>query len=245
MNKLSFSKIVEKYNELLQSIKAFDCLVRDSDLQKEKIFELQKLLVEMKFYKLQAQQISDEVSANRFFHFQCVLNSQIASLKMWISLKGTNYEDAWNHLIDAQEYLEYSLKTPEQGTGLVEYKNRLESIEKNIFPGFPLYNSIGLIVKGGICSICGEPIECCDHLEDEIYWGRVCKRVAIESFEVTHTALVEKPKDRRCTIKSIEAENGLMRDYMTWKLLDERIETSPESFTLKATLFSLKILDIF
>ena len=73
-----------------------------------------------------------------------------------------------------------AIQTSDGHDTLDELAKRLDSVEHLVFPGFPVYSSLGLIFTGGVCSICDRPIEECEHLEGRIYWGKVCQRIRIE-----------------------------------------------------------------
>ncbi|MCI6591925.1 MAG: hypothetical protein MSH65_04575 [Spirochaetia bacterium] len=78
------------------------------------------------------------------------MNAVKSSLNMWIKLKeGKNYE-AWCSLQDAIDYIAFSQKVEEQMSGINDLQKFLMDCEKTLFPVFPLYNSSGLLFKGGL-----------------------------------------------------------------------------------------------
>jgi hypothetical protein len=148
-------------------------------------------------------------------------------------------------MIEAEKYLEYGSKCINDGFyGLEEFGRRLLEIEHSIFPGFPYYNSVGLIIKGGICSICGASFAHCDHMQEMIYWGRVCKIINPENITLDHSAIVEIPKDRRCIITEISDENGHMIDYFTWEIAREAKPEEKGERIISGVLFNNNELDI-
>ena len=245
MSKLTFQDIVDQYNAILEESRKLDYFVRDKVLQENQISKLDKFRLQLKGYKQQAVSLSDEESANRFYHLQCVINAQISSLRIWVSLKNDKANDAWVNLIDAQEYIVYAIQSSDQHFGIDDFAERLRKIENVVFPGFPLYNSLGLVFSGGVCSICDKPLEECDHIEGRIYWGRICQRIGISHLEVNHSAIVSVPKDRRCIITEIETDDGQMKDYITWKLLGPAEKKEEKGKHLKGIMFSYKGLDIY
>jgi len=212
---ITFPEIIKRYNDILKKSKDLEYFVRDIELQKAMVRELNDFLKEIKKYKYQAIENDDEKSANQLFHCQCVINASITSLSIWISLKENKHFDAWNYLIDSQEYLSYAIRSSNNGYGIDEFLQRLNKLEEIIFPGFPVYNSIGMLIKGGICSVCRQEFTECEHIEDNIYYGIVCKRVNVEDVEINHSAVVEIPKDRRCVITEFEFTPGKIYDYMS------------------------------
>lgn len=223
-----FNDIVLSYNAKLKEAEKYNFLVRDSDLQLEQISNLIEFKNKIKKYKYDFIHSNEEKYANTLFHFQCVLNSFISCLRMWIELKKTNYDKAWNYLIDAQEYISVAVRAANNYVGIDEYTERLYHIEEVIFPNFPLFNSIGMVETIGHCSICIEKYGECEHIEGFIYMGRLCQRIKREVIKIDHSALVEKPRDKRCVIKAISTDEGYYRDYFTWKLTDRKVENHKE-----------------
>jgi hypothetical protein len=242
--KMTIEEIINEYNNILKEAGSLNYYVRDIDLQKNEVINLESYLNYIHSYKRQAQTQEDETSANMFFQFQCVINAILSSLQMWIALKENSVFEAWDHLIEAQEYVSYAQKVPDGSIGLIEFSEKLKMMEITIFPRFPIYSSLGLIIKGGKCSICGKPLEHCPHVEDELYCGSICKRINVEKLEINHSAIVKNPKDRRCVIKEFEFKLGKMYDYMTLKFIKNKTEQN-EGKNMKMVLFNNKELDIF
>lgn len=241
---ITFTEIVEQYNGRLEQAAKLNFFVRDIDLQKEMIEDLKGFKLYIKSFKAQARDKKDENSANHFFHMQCVLNAWISSLSIWISLKESTPYSAWNNLIDAQEYLSYAVRVSDDGIGIDEFKEHLKKIEDSIFPGFPLYNSLGIIMRGGVCSICNEPLETCEHIGDEIYLGSVCRRIKISDINIDHGAIVENPKDRRCIITEFEFSPGKIHDYITLKYLRDENTSKSEGTKMTAVMYNMNELDL-
>jgi hypothetical protein len=244
MRQVTFEEIVDQHNKLLAESRRLDFIVRDKELQETQVKKLNEFRGYLKSYKQQAAQRSDEALANIFFHLQCVINAQMSSLKIWISIKDGKHQDAWNHLIDAQEYVAYAIQTSDGHDTLDELAKRLDSVEHLVFPGFPVYSSLGLIFTGGVCSICDRPIEECEHLEGRIYWGKVCQRIRIEKVDIGHSAIVPNPKDRRCIITEWAADDGFVHDYISWKVLrsaDQEKETGRHASMVLLTLGDIDI----
>lgn len=245
-NKITIDKVVENYNELVQRAIDFAYIVRDTDLQKTVIDELISQIRYMRGYKIQAKERGDEEAANSFFHMQCMLNSIQSYLKMLLEIKRKKYHNAWNLLIDAQEYSSYAIRVGAGSHGVDNYQSMLIDAEKVLFPNFTVYQSAGFIMRGGKCSICGEKLEFCDHIEENIYFGRVCKRIEISDVDIDHFALVKNPEDKRCIPTEFEFEDGKVFDYMTRRFLRLTSENEKKQGKhMTGVMYSFRNLDIF
>ena len=244
--KITIKDLLKDFAKKLEEASQLDYFVRDKELQVKKIEELKFYLDNIHKYKKNVQLQNEEILANNFFAYQCLFNVFISSLSMWVQLKENETYKSWDSLIDAQEYIIYAQKVFPDDQTLNTLKDKYLNIEKTIFPGFPLYSSLGLLIRGGDCSICGKPIESCSHIENELYCGSICKRVNIKELELDHSAIVQNPKDKRCVIRSFEFEPGMMFDYMSLKFLEYK--AMPEEGTLgrvEMVLFNNNELDIF
>lgn len=242
---ITFPEIVKLYNERVEKAAKLNFFVRDINLQKEMLEDLKGFKIYIKSFKAQVKNNKDEKRANYFFHMQCILNAWISSLSIWVALKESTPQTAWNHLIDAQEYLSYAIRVSDDGIGIDRFKEHLAKIENTIFPGFPLYNSLGIVIRGGVCSICNKPLETCEHIEDEIYFGSVCRRIKITDISIDHSAIVENPKDRRCIITEFEFSPGKIHDYITLKFIRYEDTLKSEGPKITAVMYNMKDLDLF
>jgi len=210
-------QLIADYTEATRQAEKFGFLVRDTELQAEQIASLTSLKDRIKEIKYAAIRAKDERAANILFHLQCGLNAQISFLRVWIHLKEGKFYRAWDSLVDTQEYISIAMRSDENGVGLEQFLERLRRVEEVVFPGYRLYNSWGVVMSGGKCSICGRAFSECDHIEGLVYWGRLCVRAAAKFIRMDHVALVDEPRDRRCVITEITTDDGYFRDYMTWK----------------------------
>jgi len=142
-----FPEIVEQFTEVIERANKLIFFVCDIDLQKEMIKNLKDYCLYIKSFKKQAKDYNNEEKANQFFYMQCIINSYISTLSIWISLKESTPQSAWNNLINAQEYLSYAERALNGKVDLSYIKKHLTNIEDVIFRGFPLYNSLGIIKK--------------------------------------------------------------------------------------------------
>lgn len=239
--RISLNKIREDYDEFIDGCAKFNFYTRSTDIQKEKINECEQYILLLKGYKAQAIDKQDEYTANLLFHFQCMINAMAASLKTWVSMKANAFHEAWCNLVDAQEYIEIALKVADY-SGIRNMQNQLKEMESALFPGWALYNSPGHTETIGKCSICGCSFIQCDHIENNIYLGRLCQRVDREIIEVHHSALVKNPKDRRCIITKISGDHGKMIDYFTWEETEEENNDDDGNY-MEGVLLSFHNLD--
>lgn len=243
---MTYDEIIEQYNKIIQRSLKLIYIVRDNNLQKDMINELQTFNSIIRGVKKQSIEMNDERRANSFFHIQCMVNSIISVLKMFLELKRRKYQKAWDLLMDAQEYTSYAMRVNDNSNGVESIVDHLKKIEEVLFPGFPIYNSMGFIMRGGVCSICGEKLEICPHIEEKIYMGRVCKRIHIEDAVIDHFAIVENPMDRRCIPVEFEFEPGKVYDYITLKYLRNTSDSEKRTGTyMKAAAYNFSSLDLF
>ncbi len=214
-------QLIDEFTAAIKTAYKFEFLVRDSDLQQEQVEILTILKNRIKGFKYEAINAGEERDANILFHLQCVLNAHISILTMWILLKKNDHYGAWDKLIDTSEYISIAMKAGDGGIGLEEFLSKLQNVEDVIFPGYKVYQSIGAVITGEECSICGKPFYECDHLDGKVYWGHLCVRINAKTIKGNHIALVENPRDRRCIITEISTKDGWYKDYMTSRKIRE------------------------
>ncbi|MBV5290513.1 MAG: hypothetical protein J0648_11920 [Pelodictyon phaeoclathratiforme] len=215
-NRVSYEKIHEEFCDFIDSCGKFSFYTRSTEMQHQKVSECEKYLGIIKQYKLQVIEKNNEYAANQFFHMQCMINALKSSLFMWIDLKKNDFENSWTHLVDAQEYTSIALKVSDY-EGVRNLEARLKCAEESLFPGWKKYNSPSFVETIGKCSICNALFSECDHVENEVYMGRLCQRVDREIVRVDHIAFVENPRDRRCIITKTSDDEGNEIDYFTWE----------------------------
>ena len=215
--KATLPELANEYTAAMREAHKHAFLVRDTELQVQQVDVLIATKKRFRGFKAGAREAGDAGAANALFHMQCGLNAMISFLTMWIELKRGNHQSAWNKLIDAQEYLSIALRAAGGGVGVEDFLERLQRAEQVIFPGFPVYHSVGQIIRGGKCTICEMAFNSCEHIEGRVYSGRLCLRAQAEIVEVNHVSFVDQPRDRRCIITEITAEDGYYHDYMTGK----------------------------
>jgi hypothetical protein len=239
--RIEFSEIKDEYCDFIDLCHQLNCLTTSLRIQEIQIKEVESQILKTKAYKNQAIQNQDEHHANHLFHMQCVLNAMRSSLLMWIWLKQEKYFEAWSSLIDAQEYLNAALQVDDY-TGIRQFEDFLIHAEKSVFPRHNKYNSPGFTETIGDCSICKENFSLCNHVEHNVYMGRLCFRTNRRMINADHVALVENPRDKRCIITGISNGAGKMINVFT-KEADEECSSEEKGLQIKAIILNVKSLD--
>tara|TARA_R110000868_G_scaffold144959_1_gene364445 strand:+ start:4457 stop:5191 length:735 start_codon:yes stop_codon:yes gene_type:complete len=234
--KYNMSKIIEIFLKAIDEAQQFNVFTSSEKLQKEQVNKLCDLVMLFKNFKQQAINQKDEKSANGLFKQQCMLSSLKSSLECWLLIKNSEFSKAWDVLIDAQEYCEVSMKIG-KFEGLENLYNHLKSMEKSIFPSQAIYLSPGLFLATGNCSICNKKFTECNHLEDDIYMGRLCRHINREIIKFDHLAMVSAPHDRRAIVTRYSYQ-GLMIDKFTKEAISK---TSDDD---EMTLHDVRIMRI-
>jgi hypothetical protein len=237
---------VKSFGAVLEGCSNLLFLVRDKDLQGEAYNDLVKLDAEAESVKEVLIKAGNEYGANVMLAFQCAADSLAEELLMWLALKADDPEKAWAHLILAQEAAGGVVRTK---ISLGESQRRIERLlllEKLLFPS-QIFMSIGSVVHGADCSICGADYDQCSHIAGQPYGGYFCTMIPGE-IEPDHVALVNEPADKRCRV-AFFSDEGKKRNRMTWKLGSEDLaERTLEGILMAATgrwarvVFTLEML---
>jgi hypothetical protein len=213
--KASIADTISHLNLAIKECETYLFITRDTSLQNDyrvKMKELQQQATELKAAAISQR---NEDFANLFLGFECVAECLLAELSMWIDLKNGNPDRAWDNLVKAQSAGVASVRAHPGFSHNQEHVNRLEEIEKLVFPP-QVFVSAGLIAKRQKCSICGAEYGECDHLAWRPYMGQFCFIVP-KDITGDHVALVKDPADKRCRVTDFATEHGT-RNRMTWKL---------------------------
>ena len=193
-----------------------------------------------------------EEAANLFLKLQCNLNFVISELKMILKLKKGKFHEAWDYLVDAQEYFGMSerigqineinienLRIKIKNDDIAVHEKRMTAIENFIFPTLQ-FMSLGIIYSGGKCSICNQNQNLCDHLEGNFYNGRFCFIVEKKPIMLDHSAMVKAPEDKRCFVTSFDHE-GKHRYVMTWQHKHTKTKNNEDFLMQAVSLVSNRI----
>jgi hypothetical protein len=238
---LTFEQIQEEYNNFIDDCANLNIFTRSMRLQEAKITEIQKFIARVKGFKAQMINRNDEYAANIFFHYQCMLRAMESSLGVWVAIKSEDFTKAWHQLVDAQEYKDVALKIADY-PGLRNFETCLQQMENILFPHWSVYNSAGFSESVGNCSICSNDFGKCNHIENFIYMGKLCRRVDRRFIEAHHSAIVKKPRDKRCIITKMSNDNEKMVDRFTLEEVGEKKEKT-DAMIMEGILFSTVSLD--
>ncbi|MEQ1322514.1 hypothetical protein [Acinetobacter soli] len=228
MNKISFEEIHSEFCEIIDTLQTYNNYSISIKFKKkgiENCLSFIKIVKEEKYLAVKEKEIN---IADQLFHMQCVLNSLLSSLKIWLYIEKSQFKKGWDSLIDAYEYLFIAKKVNEY-EGLSNLENQLNSIEKSIFPRRKIYLSAAFTSSIGNCSICNISFHECEHIEYNIYCGQLCYRKNISDIKGNHIALVENPKDRRCIVTSYGHKNSII-DSFTLEKIELKNETQEGIF---------------
>lgn len=237
----SFKEIHNNFCNFIDSFGNYISYTRSTEAQHQKILECEKHLKTIKNYKYQSVKIKNEQYANQFFHMQCMINTLKSFLFMWIQLKENDFENSWKSLVDSQEYLAIALKINSY-EGALNLQKSLKSAEELLFPKWEKYLSCGFIETVGKCSICHNLFTICDHIENEIYMGNICRRIDRKIVEIDHLALVSHPRDRRCITIKMSDDEGNEIDSFTLEKTGKRLDNS-KGQNFQGIIFCFPTLD--
>lgn len=212
---------VAEFNEIIQRAEILLSIARAGELQRAACEELERQAVTLKAEKSKAAAQGDEFLANILLGCECVNTAILSELRMWLALKEGRPHEAWDYLITAQEGAIAATRANEGFAHLHHHYERLEAIEKLVFPP-QVFLSSGFIVESQECSICGGEYGDCEHLIGMPYMGRFCQVIA-RGVSVDHVSIVESPADKRCRIETFGVAGG-KRDRMTWAITPDTKE---------------------
>lgn len=110
-------------------------------------------------------------------------------------------EDLWIELCDCNDRFNYvsNYLTSDELDWILSQTANLENIFEFHF-GKGLYSSIAIRAKNIECSICGDDLRSCNHMNGAIYDGKLCEGFATNLKKGDHVAIVEKPDNLRCRL---------------------------------------------
>ena len=207
-------KFIEGFNVVVSDCAILCFCTRDTELQNTARLRLEELRSLVEVEKTKAIEDEDECFANDLLGCSSLASAMIAELKMWVLLKEQDPDAAWTQLVNAQHNLSDAMKASAGFSHLENNLERLNSIEKTVFPP-QIFFSAGLVVKEEICCICGKEYEDCTHIKGQPYMGPTSAEKRLIPLEVDHVAVVEEPASKHCRAYTQGAEGGF-RNHMTW-----------------------------
>ena len=190
-------------------------ITRCSDLQQRKIESVAALRDRVDSRRRLARSKKFEDQANLLLGYQCLAESLVAELRMWIELKQGDPDAAWDDLVRAQQAASAARRAHARFGQLEIREERLEAIEQVVFPP-QVFMSIGGAATVKTCSVCEEDYESCDHIAGRPYNGELCS-CRIEALDLDHVAIVDAPADKHCRVTGFDVEGG-RRNRMTWRV---------------------------
>lgn len=237
----SIEQIFEEAKEIINDSLKFLPFCRDAELQEQAASKLEAHVLWVKSAKFEFVKNAEENRANQFLQLQCTLYAVASILRCILCVKQKEYDRGWKFAIDAEEYLAVARKAHHEVDLLLSLAEHRDKIESVLFPEMPFYNSMGSIVSGGLCNICGQDFDECTHLEGLVYIGRLCRRVGVTNIEYNHSALVQKPRDRRCIPLSHATDKNQWRDQFTWSIRDDK--PPPDGSNINFIFFANEYID--
>ena len=246
---LTFTMIDKLFVDLIQNSIDDMQFTTSQRIIKERIILLESNISTYRNFKLQAINQKLEYEANAFLYMQCTIQAIHSTFLTFELIRHNSNLKAWGKIIDAQEYIDIAIKARciikndaslNRDDGILEICNRIQKIEKGLFPSHKLYNSPAFIESIGKCSICHTNFLNCEHIEGEIYMGCYCIRIDRKIVELNHVALVENPRDRRCINTSKHNNLGQAIDVFSREPLKDKLNKD----TFRGIIYHMEQLKI-
>jgi hypothetical protein len=216
---------LRRFDDTAHNAQILLSMARDRNLQQAAIAELESLAKEIEDWKGEAIAANNEDHANLFLAMSCTTQALIAEINMWLLLKTEEPDKAWDRLIDAQMATQDALRTHPAFDGYVSHLDRLNKIEKLVFPP-QVFFSAGLVVGTSVCSICGGEYGNCCHVVGRPYMGELCRRI-LKDVTADHVSIVTDPANKRCRVTHFMTKDG-KRNRMTWKVEPSTRHAEPD-----------------
>jgi hypothetical protein len=221
MNK-EIELFLKEFNEVIRECEKFCFISRDKEFQQDAIKKLATLKHRAASLKKRMVTLKDENSANCMLSLENLIDAIINELEMWIVLKENNPDKAWDLLINAQ----YAIRTSARAHGISlelnaeGYANKLHLIEKLLFP-LQIFFSPGFVIERAECSICGKEYGECEHIIGKAYMGKMCHRKITKIKEIEEISIVEEPANKQARTLQFTDDDGITRDFMTWRRVEK------------------------
>ncbi|GER86525.1 hypothetical protein KDW_06870 [Dictyobacter vulcani] len=217
--KITISEEIDAFeNEwrvLLNECQNFCFATRAKEFQAQAREKLKELEAKAQTLKKKAVSYEVEDSANKLLSFQEIINAISNELSMWIALKDDDAGLAWDCLVNAQMAVKTAMQAHSVASHLDNYSSHLSILEHHLFPK-QMFASPGMIIKEARCSICKQEYGECDHLVGKPYMGEICVREIVH-VDLKEFSLVEKPANKHARVTSFTDEEGVHRDFLTWR----------------------------
>ena len=188
---LGLDDVIDKLAEQHQYLYA----TRDERVLEAQLEVLNKLKLDVESTKEAFIGDQDEEKANLWLAAEDLCSGAILAIQMFCDLKRSRPGSAWNQLVAAQNFANWSRDEDSSLNHLPsKLAARLDVLEKALFPQ-QQFNSLSILAKTK-CGICGSPTTKCNHIRGDAYMGRHCTETVTE-FAANHMAIVDKPGDKK------------------------------------------------
>lgn len=213
---IEIKELIEKFDKVIQRAERFTVFTRDIELQKTEIDNLQAFVEFAEKIKSENKFNFTEEELNLILCQIISAEALISELRMLVSLKESDMDSAWGHLISAQNQtaIVASNNPTSDGSYLNGYIKKLDGYEKLLFPRM-MFASTGGLIKETRCTICGDSYEECDHLKGKMYHGELCTREILK-IELEEVSIVKNPANKMCRQLAVELD-GKSVDVFTLK----------------------------
>ncbi|MDK2907298.1 MAG: hypothetical protein PWQ66_1259 [Petrotoga sp.] len=213
---------LKDFNEVIIECGKFLFISRDKEFQQEAVKKLTTLKQRAISLKEQMIKVEDENSANTMLSLENLIDAMVNELEMWIALKEDDPNKAWDFLINAQSAVRTAAQVHSIAIKLNAegYANKLHLIEKFLFPP-QMFVSPSFIIEKVECSICGKEYGECEHIVGKAYMGKMCYKKITKIKDVKEISIVEEPADKHARVHGFTDDDGVTRDFMTWRKIEK------------------------
>ena len=210
---------VREWETLLQDCRRFAYMARAVEFQRDAVDRLAAFAEALLERKRDAQTRQAEDEANLLLGMLTMLNAVRSELLMFIALKEDRTSEAWDHLVVAQNDVGAAIRAASRLASAERYVDVLLVHEQNLFPR-QVFMSPSMLIGRSQCTVCGSPYGECVHVAGRAYMGEFCVRHITEVDRIEEISVVGDPADKRRRVESVKADDGVHRDYLTWRPVD-------------------------
>jgi hypothetical protein len=225
MDASKINEIIDEFNEQANEAACLAFIARDASLQRACVANLQVVQKNIEAARRQAASERDCNAANFLLGLRCAARAFASELQVYLLLKDSEPEEAWDALIETQDAFGAALRAHARFAHLEPLARRARDLEASLFPP-QMFLSAGMIVRKQVCSICEEDYFECDHLAGMPYCGEFCA-IQLMEIEADHVAFVDEPANRRCRVTAFSVPGGT-RNRMTWAVIPGEPKQPPE-----------------
>jgi len=212
-------ELLRTSDALIDDTTRFVYFTRGEEFQKKAVSQLQEMRDALRniLAKEQSGKKTCADTCNRIYGQIQVYRAILGEIRMVLSLKEGDMDQAWDYLIDSQMAVTSAICAhPTYARGeMDDYGKRLHMIEEVVFPR-QLFLSTGYIVKSSKCSVCDSDYGECNHIKGRVYNGRPCCRIVADC-DISEISIVETPANKRCRAMHFGDGGKTMRNLMTWR----------------------------